>query len=243
MNDFERVLENCLGELESGASTLDDCLLRHPEHAAQLKPILLTAMRLDRGHAVKPSTAFKARARAELTLHMQANPRRKARTGFVFWKLATGFAVLMLALLVTGTVYAQSALPGDVFYPWKLASENVWRALSPDPVAVDIAIANRRIDEMNALADDPARWAEAYEGYLETVNRLRSELDAKTLEEILPRIEFEQNLFEDPGQPIPTQTPDGSLPAGTDIPIPSIPIVPTAIPDIIPTIEVPPTIP
>ena len=243
MTDFERILEECLRELDRGASSVDQCLARHPEHAAQLRPILLATARLEAGRSVRPSPAFKARARARLTRHIQAHPRKRAPFGFPFMRLATGLAIIVLALLAAGTVYAQSALPGEVFYNWKLASENVWRAISPDPVATDIAIANRRIDEMNAVADDPVRREQALEGYLEVVDRLRSELDAETLEQILPVIGPVEGIEEEIPAPIPTAT---VTPQPETVETPSLPlpeIVPTETPPIIPTIGLPPLIP
>ena len=64
MTEFEQVLDECLDDLEQGASKVDECLARHPKHAAQLKPILLLAEGLEQGRAVEPSPAFKARTRA-----------------------------------------------------------------------------------------------------------------------------------------------------------------------------------
>src|SRR5574341_2580908 len=115
MTEFEQVLEQCLGDLEGGATSVDQCLARHPEHAAHLKPILSIAAGLAQGRTLEPSAAFKARARAKLTLHMQAHPHKTARSGFAFWRLAASLAMITLALLAAGTTYAQSALPGDLF--------------------------------------------------------------------------------------------------------------------------------
>lgn len=245
MTDFDQILDACLDELASGASTLDECLIRYPEHAAQLKPLLWTAVRLEKGRSLQTSAAFKARARAKLTQHMQAYPRKKMRNApFMFWKFATGLAAILLALLITGTAYAQSALPGDSFYAWKLTSERIWREVSPDPVRTDIGIANRRINEMNQFADDPVRRAEAMEGYLEVVTRLKSELDAETLKLILPFIETQQEPFDESQQPAltptvpvtetPTQQPENTL-VPMPLPNPDFPL-----PKIIPTIQIPP---
>lgn len=248
MTELDQILNVCLDEIESGASTLDECLKRHPEHAAQLEPLLRAAIRLERGRAVQPSTAFKARTRAKLTQHMQANPRKgMARTPFMFWKFATSLAVIILALLITGTAYAQTTSPGDSFYSWKLASERVWRAISPDPIQTDIGIANRRITEMNKFANDPLRKAEALEGYLEVVTRLQAELDAETLERILPIIEPDQETIDESQQPEPTptisltETPTQE-PEGTAIPLPPLPSPNPPVPKIIPTIQIPPPI-
>jgi hypothetical protein len=259
MTEFEQVLEQCLDDLEQGASNVDQCLARHPRHAAQLRPVLLTAAGLEQGRVVEPSAAFKARARAKLTLHMQAHPRQSVYSGFTFWRLATSLAMILLALLATGTVYAQSALPGDLFYEWKLASERAWRAVSPDPIRTDLAIANRRIDELNAVAHDPLLSALALEGYQEVLTRLEAELDAETLEQILPRIEVEQQPIETPEQlvptlpsnptaiSIPTLSTEGTVPTPPEVintPLPVVPeVIPTAPPAIIPTIEIPPLLP
>jgi len=176
MTDFERIVEECLDDLEQGVSNVDECLARHPNYAPQLEPILLTAARLEQGRAVQPSAAFKARARVKLTQHMQAYPRKRAWFSFTWGRLATNLAIVVLTLfVVTGTVYAQGALPGDTLYDWKLGTERIWRAITPDPVRTDIAIANRRIVEMNAVADDPFHKAEAWRGYQEVLTRLEAE--------------------------------------------------------------------
>jgi len=247
MTDFEQILEECLDDLEQGASSVDECLTRHPKHAAQLEPILLTAGRVAEGQAVRPSAAFKARARAKLTQHMQVHPRKRVWFNFSMLRLATNLAIVMLALLVTGTAYAQGALPGDMLYAWKLNSELVWRAISSDPIQTDIAIANRRIAEMNAVADDPIRMAEAWKGYQEVRTRLESELDAETLEQILPVIEVEQEPVDEPTLPIiPTPLLNITVtpqPESTALPLPTISIPATSLPKIEPTIQIPLPIP
>jgi hypothetical protein len=248
MTDFEKILEQCLDDLELGASNVDECLARHPKHSAQLRPILLATERLAQGQTVRPSAAFKARARARLTQHMQSHPRKRAWFNFAFGRLATNLAIVVLTLfIVTGTVYAQAALPGDMLYAWKLGSERIWRAVSPDPVQTDIAIANRRMAEMNAVADNPVLKAEAWRGYQEVLTRLESELDAETLEEILPVIEVEQEPVDNPAQPGPTPllhitvTPQ---PVSTNLPVPTVAIFPpTSLPTIEPTVLIPLPIP
>jgi len=240
MTELEQIMKQCLLEMEQGAASVDECLARYPDHAAQLKPILITASHLTQGRGIQPSAAFKARARARLTLHMQAHPRRRSRFGFAFRRFATGLVVILLTLLATGTAYAQSALPGDLLYDWKLASERTWRAVSPDPIAADIAIANRRISELNSVAEDPIRRTRALEGYLDVVTRLETELDEETLKRILPVIP----AIEDSRQPTPVpavpSAPEGThAPEPTTLPEPT----PTVLPEIIPTIQFPPLVP
>src|SRR5215216_7783576 len=119
MTEFEMVLQDCLLALEHGESNVGECLSRYPKFALQLEPILLTSLDLERGREARPSAAFKARVRAKLTREMQAHPRRSIRFNFMFMRMATNIAVILLALLGAGTAYAQSAMPGNPFYPWK----------------------------------------------------------------------------------------------------------------------------
>ena len=109
-------------------------------------------------------------------------------------RTALTFAVLVAALLVTGTAQAQSALPGDTFYTWKRASEQVWRAISPDPVATDVILAERRLNEWIAVAKDPSRSAGAKIAYLESLTSLKSRNnnDVETNALILPSLQSQQ---------------------------------------------------
>jgi hypothetical protein len=121
--------------------------------------------------------------------------------------MLAGVTAMVLTLFVTGTVYAQGALPGDPFYAWKLTTEQAWRLVSSDHVETDLRIANRRIDEMNVTVNDEARWARALEGYIEVRSRLENEIGAETLEEILPPAEVFS--YPDPATltPVPVSDP------------------------------------
>jgi len=249
MNDFDRILDDCLTQITSGASSLDECLARHPEHAARLKPLLQTAVRVERGRKVKPSPAFKSRTRAQLYARMEAYPRR-ARTFSPVWRVAVSLAVLLMAFLITGTAFAQSALPGQPLYAWKLSSEQAWRAASPDPVGVDLSLAERRVDEAIAVAADPARKAQALSGYLEALARLKSESEAGNNERISLALKSHQEKLSAAGISVPeldhTIKPSDSNP----IIIPTIPpvvpvlsplpkIVPSLLPPVVPTVQIP----
>jgi hypothetical protein len=271
MTEFEKVLDECLRDLEQGASNVDECLRRYPGHAPQLEPVLLTAAYLQHGREARPSAAFKSRVRAKLTQGMQAHPRKTMSFHFMLMRPAASLLVIVLALLITGTAYAQSALPGDAFYVWKLASENAWRAVSPDPVRTDLALANRRVDELIAVRDQSALYAQALKGYLEVIARLKSEMNAENEARILPALESQIEELNDSGIPVPQLNPDVPLPLDeslptpfvTPAPIPEIPqvnptlpvptvkptLVPeipevnlTDLPDIVPTVQVPPEI-
>jgi hypothetical protein len=244
MSDFELVLDECLTQLASGASSLDEILARHPEHAAQLSPLLQAALRFDVAQNVQPSPAFKARARGQLTNYMKVHPRRRSWAMIPIWRVALSAAVLAIAFLITSTAFAQSALPAQALYAWKLSSETVWRTLAPDSVAVDLILADRRVDEMIAVAGNPVGEAQALNGYLEVLARLKYEKDAQNGVQILQSLKSQQAKLSQSGISVPELN-QIFVPSSLK---PSLPtIVPTNIspllPKTLPTVKIPPLLP
>lgn len=172
MAKLEDALDDCLAQLASGEATLDECLTRYPEHAAELRRLLSASAQLERGEAVRPSLAFKSRTRAKLLAHMQARPRRAPQSWLPSFSGCLRLAALTLAVLIIGTGAAQAALPGDALYSWKLTSEKVWRAVSPDPLEVDLAVARRRADELAKVAGDSDVEPLARQGYRQALTEL-----------------------------------------------------------------------
>lgn len=247
MSDFELTLDDCLAQIASGASSLDECLARYPEHAALLKPLLQTAALVERGQTVVPSPAFKSRMRAQLYAHMDAHPRRRAWTFSPVWRVAVSLAVLIAVFLVTGTAFAQGALPGQTLYAWKLSSEQVWRAVSPDPVGVDLSLAERRVDEATIVAASPERKAQALNGYLEVLARLKSEEEAGNKERILSVLKSHRAKLSAAGISIPeldqlVAPASGSSPIIPPVvPMPSL--LPAPVPSRLPVPKVIPSLP
>jgi hypothetical protein len=203
MNDLERILDECVERLTKGTSTLEECLSAHPEHAAQLRPLLKSAAGLiHHREDASISPMARARGRAKLSLHMQQQPRRRGRRILLFQRLAMSLAVVMFALLSAGTVRAQSALPADMFYTWKLASERVWRTISFNSSHVDLVLADRRVREIVATADDPSQRETAVHDYQEILLRLEAGSDADR-GEILSTLETHQRSLKDAGLSIP----------------------------------------
>lgn len=266
MRDFELVLDECLDQLESGASDVETCLTRHPEYASRLRPILLTAERFEVSQDVYAPDAWKRRARARLVHYMQAAPRTRRTYAAAVMRFAMGVAVIMLALLSAGTVHAQNVLPGDLFHGWKLASEQAWRMVSSDPVGTDIAIAERRLDELIAVQHDPLLQAAALKAYLEASARLTSEMDAVNQARIQSSLVSQRERLLNTGILVPgieneTPTDSSGIPAITLTPanpapaistpaiptpglLPTLPIVdPTELPDLIPDVDITPLLP
>jgi len=182
MSKLEKVLDDCLAQLASGQSTVGECLADHPEHAQELQRLLLTAQILEPGQNSEPTPIFKARARSRLMAHMQANPKKKrSATYWPAWaplflgrsfNMAFGLAAVLVLFLSTGTVLAQSALPGEALYDWKLASEEVFRTLHPNPLSVDLMVAERRVDDLTQVSDNDEAVALALLEYQHTLSNL-----------------------------------------------------------------------
>jgi RNA polymerase sigma factor (sigma-70 family) len=173
---------------------------------------------LNLGREVKPSPTFNARTRLWLAQYLKFHARRPQRSS-LFWRMSLTYAVLIAALLVTGTAKAQSALPGDILYGWKRTSEQAWRSLSPDPVGTDIFLANRRLSEWIAVQNDPARSANASDDYFDELANLQSTGNAQTRARILPVLKIHRQRLNDSG--ISTTQLDNYLTVGAN-PAPTV---------------------
>ena len=196
MNDFESIFDESWSQIESGESTMDEVLARHPEHRAQLGPLLQAASKLAVTKEMSsPSPSFRSRNRTQLNKYMHENPQMK-RVSPVFWRLTIALVSMLLAFILSGTVFAQSALPGDVFYDWKLGSENAWRIVSPDRLGTDLTLSNRRVHEVVALSGDEMRRTRALEDYQRLLVRFQG---ANDQERILIVLRSQQEFLRDAG--------------------------------------------
>ncbi len=63
--EFNNIFDECLERIVVDGETLEQCLKRYPEQAAELKPLLETVLAVKEASAVEPRPEFKARARYE----------------------------------------------------------------------------------------------------------------------------------------------------------------------------------
>jgi hypothetical protein len=150
---LEIALEECLARIDIDGASVDEVLANYPQLQADLRPMLLTAQKIRAAAAVKPNNDFKNRNRAALSAAIRSNPRRtrSAWQNPFALRVAGSLAVLALALISATTVSAQSALPGQALYAWKLGSERVWRNWQSDLVSADLFLGNRRLAELQAV--------------------------------------------------------------------------------------------
>jgi hypothetical protein len=129
-HNLTSILDECLAALSQGES-LEVCLDRYPQHAEELRTLLLLTQRLSLTprHEPRPGAQSAAwqqfRARAE-DMRLGRRPQFSINIGWMR-PLAIATAVV-LAILVAGggTIYAsQDALPDSPLYRVKLATEEV----------------------------------------------------------------------------------------------------------------------
>jgi hypothetical protein len=201
-NDLETILDTCLYQIEAGEASIEECLARYPEHAAQLQPLLQAATKLSRARDVAPDPSYRMRARSQLNTYMLQNPQRK-RVSPIFWRVAVGFATVMLLFVASGTAFAQQALPGDTLYNWKLTSEHVWRLTSNDDLGVDIVLSQRRMNELLVVSGDETRRAWAIQNYEKLLLKFRNAESEYDRARILPVLQAQHEALLEAGVLVP----------------------------------------
>jgi hypothetical protein len=159
--------DDCLTRLSAGES-IDACLSRYPELAAELRPLLEVALVAARDSAVPRGAQMRSRA-ALLSAAGAARraPRPSGLRAVPFARLISTALAVFVALLIggAGLVYiSQRALPGDPLYGVKLAFEDARLGLASSPaarLALEDEFNRRRIVEIQALLAS-GRTAEVY---------------------------------------------------------------------------------
>src|SRR5512138_1119202 len=159
MNNLYEVLEICLQDIEQGAD-VDTVLLRYPEVADELRPILLASRNASSLAVPAPSTEVARRNRARV-LQRAAQLREARRASRRVWfaslrRIAVTLAVVgILFASGTGLVRAASTtVPGDQLYPVKRTWEDVlvlFAINAQQRDALEVEHENERIQELQEL--------------------------------------------------------------------------------------------
>ncbi|HEY90667.1 MAG TPA: hypothetical protein G4O07_02430, partial [Dehalococcoidia bacterium] len=158
--EFNDILDECLERILTGEETLQQCLDRYPDYAAELEPLLRTAVATRELQSIEPDSEFRARARYQLRLEMDRIPSGRWQS-ILKWRPSLKLQprwvvtiVVVLALVLGGgttVLAAESSMPGSPLYPVKLATENVRLTFSSSDVAraeLYATLADRRIEEI-----------------------------------------------------------------------------------------------
>ena len=157
--EFDNILDECLERLLVKGEAIEQCLQDYPEQAANLKPLLQTALATREAAAIQPRAEFKARARYQFRSALQewASPRKRP---FLSWlpRWATVVTIILGVLMIGGgTIAAASySMPDSLLYPVKLATEQVQLALTPSDIGkaeLCAKFADRRVAEIIYIAN------------------------------------------------------------------------------------------
>lgn len=163
LTDIDEILDHCLLEVTAGRLSVEDCLDQYPQVAAQLGPLLRTAVRV---HSLPRSSGLateKRRAIEQQLLNraVQFKPRAAARQSggpvrrVLRWRF--GLAALAFVFLLAGglgvVTASATSLPSDVLYPVKRLTEKLTLAASDSAARANlhVELARRRLDEFEAM--------------------------------------------------------------------------------------------
>jgi len=199
LNDLEIIVDSCLKRMSASGSSVEECLALYPEREADLRPVLEAARRFDRARELEPSSQFRIRIRARVLRHAAIRGNTSTQARRPAWQLALASAALVIVMLAGTTAIAQAAFPGQTLYGWKLGSEHVWRAVSGDPVGVDLTLMDRRSAELTRVASDRDLQDQARDELHQVLGRLESVKDDKHKEKIDQALRGNQKQLSEAG--------------------------------------------
>lgn len=161
---FPEMLDRSLETVLSGRGTVDSCCRRHPDAAAELRPLLEIAALARKALAVEATAEARAATRKTLLAHT-ARPAGEKRGKWdrqrfsKLWGWAGGRRLLRPALVAVAIVIASAgtalaatrAEPDSFLYPLKQRLEGARTSLAAqklDRATVETGYANRRLDEI-----------------------------------------------------------------------------------------------
>jgi hypothetical protein len=230
--EFENILDECLDRLIKG-ETIASCLARHPEYAAELEPLLRTALETRTAAAVKPRPEFRQRAGYEFQAAIREVQPQRAR-GFFRWQARWMVPVAIVLVLVLGgggTVMASAgALPDSPLYPVKLATEAVQLAFTfsdLDKAELYARFTDRRVDEIVRIAekgksDQIEKITDRLDSQLVAMVNLTSKGEAVTEEAGMVALQAPAATTAPPTTPSATEAP-----AALNAPTPDVTTTPT----------------
>jgi hypothetical protein len=156
---FNNILDECLERLLVKGESMEQCLRSYPEQAAELEPLLLTALAIKKASVIQPHPEFRAKARYQfLSVLQTVEPKR--RLPFFGWqpRWVTVVAIVLVLLLAGGgtVAVAGNSMPDEPLYPVKLATEQVQLALTPSALGkaeLYAKLADKRVAEIVYVAN------------------------------------------------------------------------------------------
>jgi hypothetical protein len=156
--EFDNIFNECLERLLVKGESLEQCLARYPEQAAELKPLLETALAAREASNIQPRPDFRARASYQFRSALKETAAGKSRTSWGWFpRWATVVAIVLVLVLAGGgtVVAADSSMPDSPLYSVKLVTERVRLTLTPSQMGrarIYAQLADRRVTEIAYMA-------------------------------------------------------------------------------------------
>jgi hypothetical protein len=162
--DIYTVLEKCLTLLDQG-SDLESCLARYPEHASELRPLLMASLDAE-SLSLKEIPVDVVRRSKSKVLNVAAEMREQKSKKKPFFVLPpkrifrfslVALITLLMVVGVGGTSLVRAStvsLPGDQFYPVKITWENLLLKLAVsqnEREALEERFERERVEEVEDL--------------------------------------------------------------------------------------------
>ncbi len=220
INEIDQIFNVCLDEVLNGRSTIDECLKRYPDYAADLEGLLMTSVDISHAARVEPPAGAKMRIMVALNERMAELSGRKIASK-PFWRFGWANAVVSfvvgLSLAGGSMAYAASgAMPGQALYPLKLDLEQALVSVtfsSDAKVQLYAALNDRRVGEIVYLAQSGDS-----QGIAEVTNHIESNLSAAATAKGLSATQYAAAKAAAPSNSNINAT-DTTLPAGTNPPM------------------------
>ena len=156
----QEIVEECIELLRHGRS-LENCLDRYPEEAAELEPILRNAISIRSDLAADLPLMARNRMRGRVLAqwdrrHQPSRWNFSVPSLFPKWAFVAASLVLVLVLGGLGTnTAAANTVPGDILYPVKEFREaaQLWFTRSPEAkVEMYTSLVKERVEEVSKMA-------------------------------------------------------------------------------------------
>jgi len=169
---FGDILDKCVSDILDRGRSIEECLDKFPDYRGRLKPLLETTSQILNSRALGVSEEFRWASHDRLINLVNSRPIATSTTpkrmNYRFrlfeilnrktFKLAFVSVLIILMLIVSGitsVAYAStSALPGTIYYPFKLTLERFEVDFAPTEIekaALRLQIATRRIEEVERI--------------------------------------------------------------------------------------------
>jgi hypothetical protein len=157
--EFENILNKCLDRLLAG-ETIESCLARYPQQAAELEPLLKTALEARTAASISPDPEFRRRAGIEFQKAIAEMPEKAPRRPFRWqlrWVIPVAVFLVIFASGAATVVAASNSLPGSPLYGLKLAVEQVQLAFtfsSEGKAELYSMFVDYRVEEIVRMAEE-----------------------------------------------------------------------------------------